>query len=737
MPILKVKLKNCYGIRELDEEFSFDISQNITDKTKTYSIYAPNGAMKSSFAGTFYAIQEVVNGEPRDRIYPERKTECNITWDGAKIAPEKIYVIEPFSEKKIEEPSTGVARLLANGKLKKRYDEEYKKLDIQKNEFVKKLQRISKSTDCESELIATFSKVGDNKTIFEILGNIVQTTAIEKYPTYSFKYNDVFDKAGKVKEFVLKHKGLLQEYANTYDRLLSESNFFSKESSFGTYQANKIQLDIKGGEFFDAGHKFKLKDSDHDIQSQNEFSEVIKKEIDRIITNRESKDAFNKIDSALHGNQGLRNFQSALSRDNVIAAKIIDYDDFRAEVWYGYMSEIIESLHSLVNAYEEIKPEIDKILKEASYEQMLWKDSIDEFNFRFKNLPFRLNITNQRDVILSTKTPVVKFEFDDSYGDDGREAEPVDLVKVLSRGELRALYLLNIIFDVKARQIDNQETLFIIDDIVDSFDYKNKYAIIQYLKDIANVKNFYQIILTHNFDFFRTIESRGVVNYSDCRIAYKCGQITKLKQIINFKKPFDYWKKKLAIDQKMLIASIPFVRNIIEYITSDDCDEYIELTKMLHIKKDSLGLTIGDLNRILIKTFDDISVPSNDSELIYEIIIKNAQDCLRPEVGELELEGKIVLSIAARIVAEKYMRAKISEAALEELEMEKNQTAKMIELYKKENPKATKEILAILDDVILKTPENIHLNAFMYEPIVDMGSDELRELFKTTNETLV
>ena len=27
------------------------------------------------------------------------------------------------------------------------------------------------------------------------------------------------------------------------------------------------------------------------------------------------------------------------------------------------------------------------------------------------------------------------------------------------------------------------------------------------------------------------------------------------------------------------------------------------------------------------------------------------------------------------------------------------------------------------------TPENIHVNAFMYEPIIDMGDDQLRKLY--------
>ena len=47
-----------------------------------------------------------------------------------------------------------------------------------------------------------------------------------------------------------------------------------------------------------------------------------------------------------------------------------------------------------------------------------------------------------------------------------------------------------------------------VDDIADSFDYKNKYAIIEYLKDISQENIFKQIILTHNFDFHRTVSSR-------------------------------------------------------------------------------------------------------------------------------------------------------------------------------------------------------------------------------------
>jgi len=40
----------------------------------------------------------------------------------------------------------------------------------------------------------------------------------------------------------------------------------------------------------------------------------------------------------------------------------------------------------------------------------------------------------------------------------------------------------------------------------------------------------------------------------------------------------------------------------------------------------------------------------------------------------------------------------------------------------------------ILDRVALMTPEHIHINSFMYEPIVDMSDEHLRRLFRDVVE---
>ncbi|WP_440713633.1 hypothetical protein [Gordonia sp. FQ] len=41
----------------------------------------------------------------------------------------------------------------------------------------------------------------------------------------------------------------------------------------------------------------------------------------------------------------------------------------------------------------------------------------------------------------------------------------------------------------------------------------------------------------------------------------------------------------------------------------------------------------------------------------------------------------------------------------------------------------TAESIETLDAVVLMTPENIHVNSFMYEPIIDMSDVALRELY--------
>lgn len=55
-----------------------------------------------------------------------------------------------------------------------------------------------------------------------------------------------------------------------------------------------------------------------------------------------------------------------------------------------------------------------------------------------------------------------------------------------------------------------------------------------------------------------------------------------------------------------------------------------------------------------------------------------------------------------------------------------NQTRELLNGYKQFG---TADSLAILNEVSIMTPENIHLNSFMYEPLLDMDIVELLDLY--------
>ena len=316
------------------------------------------------------------------------------------------------------------------------------------------------------------------------------------------------------------------------------------------------------------------------------------------------------------------------------------------------------------------------------------------------------------------------FTFED--GVEKTSVEKDALMQVLSTGERKALYVLNIIFEVEARIKAKQETIFVVDDIADSFDYKNKYAIIQYLKDISEDPNFYQIILTHNFDFFRTINSR-FVSYSHCLMATKDSTGISLRAASGIKNVFvNDWKPNFFADQRKRIASIPFIRNIIEYTRGDKDPDFIKLTSLLHWKADSATITQADLDAIYNKVFGTTGVSPDGKQLLLDAIHKEGAGCLKAADG-INFENKIVLSIAIRLAAEQFMVAKINDAAFVST-IDSNQTPKLLTKFRSKFS-ADVDTIDGLHQVILMTPENIHLNSFMYEPILDMSDDHLRKLY--------
>jgi hypothetical protein len=259
-----------------------------------------------------------------------------------------------------------------------------------------------------------------------------------------------------------------------------------------------------------------------------------------------------------------------------------------------------------------------------------------------------------------------------------------------------------------------------------SFDYKNKYAIIEYLRDISEEPYFKQLILTHNFEFFRTICSR-FVGYPNCMMASKSDTEIHLNQATGINNPFvKDWKPNFCKDPKKKIASIPFLRNMIEFTRGEKDANFIKLTSLLHWKSDSADITQDDLDATFNSIFACTEKSAEPGKKIMKVLEECADECLAAGEG-INFENKIVLSIAIRIAAEKFMIGKIKDPEFT-AGIKANQTSELFNKYRErfgENG-ASKTLARVL----LMTPESIHLNSFMYEPILDMSDNHLRSLLK-------
>jgi hypothetical protein len=112
---------------------------------------------------------------------------------------------------------------------------------------------------------------------------------------------------------------------------------------------------------------------------------------------------------------------------------------------------------------------------------------------------------------------------------------------------------------------------------------------------------------------------------------------------------------------------------------------------------------------------------------VFDLVEEAAIECLQAADGT-NFENKIVLSIAVRLVAEKHMINAIQNPTFVDA-IKTNQTAQLLREYKRLFSSNKIEEIKVLERVALMTPENIHLNSFMYEPILDMSDEHLRKLY--------
>lgn len=724
MKKLTVSLKNCHGIRRLESTLDFG-------KRRSVAIYAPNGTMKTSFARTF---KDFAAGEPAgDRMFPNRPSECSITDDsGGEVIADDVVVILSYDEE--FGPTESTSTLLVNAALRREYEELHEQLAAVSSDLLDALGRQAQLTGAPARkrqniipMISPTSRDLD-KHFYEQLSALYEVAIQqESAPFAHIWYELIFN--DKVLQ-ILKSPALrdaLADYVTRLDELLRESRFFGPES-FSYYNAEKVSGSLADNGFFAARHALLLQGKDGDqitVSDQSELESLIAQEKQQIAEDTGIRKSLEAVGKALGKNMEARQFHALLLSNPELLPELRDVELLRRKLLTSYVKAQESVCELVVTRYRDTEARDREIARQASTEKTRWKQVIDIFNERF-SVPFTLIAANHDRMVLGQdKFLELDFEFKD--GEERVAVQKGDLLRVLSNGERKALYILNVLFEVEARRASGRQTLFIIDDIAESFDYKNKYAIIQYLKEMTEDEAFRLVILTHNFDFFRTIERRNVVGYPCCLMAERHEEAVRLQQAAGIHNPFiNDFKGRFFTDGAKRIACIPFMRNILEYTKGESDPDYLVLTSLLHWKRDTATITQAALDKIFNQTFGDNRGWVSPSQPVKDLVLAEARMALTAADGA-NFANKIILSIAIRLLAERHMVHAINDPSFTD-GISANQTHELYEAYRSKNL-GSADTMRILDSVVLMTPENIHVNSFMYEPIIDMSDAHLRKLF--------
>ena len=740
MKELRLNLENCYGIQKMNE--NIDYSNN-----NVAIIYAPNGTMKSSLAKTFADLRDRKKVEEKIFGYTSVysvKDESNLPIEG-----DKIIVINPFDENSYDNQGL----LMANETLRKTYLNIHKAIGDKKEYLYAQIKEKMKYSvrsgfNVKKTMLQDWNELSQNEyvclnKIYTLLHNPTMICSLsEDDLDYSVLFND------KVYSLITtgRTSELIGEYEAKYRELVNKS-LYMQQGIIDHNNYSNISSALNTNGFFIANNEVVLKAKDGSasivVKKQKELDDLIKREKDQVLNTKEIKDLFEEINKALIKNKDTQAFNLFLQNHQEIIVEYKDIDLFKKKVWIKAFLSYENLLKELLEDYNKAQIELKKLRDEAKSETTEWKLALNLFKERFF-VPFAIEPSNQEDVILNMELPSFKYIFSDNRGE--KEVSKENLLNVLSTGERRAYYILNMIFQILVAKKQGKECLVIFDDISESFDYKNKYAIIEYISDISEFadtngqKLFKILLLTHNFDFYRTIASRitkrgnSFIAFSDSgEIKFEKGQYTK--------NIFMNYKKRLInnYSDNIMVASIPFVRNLIEFTDGDDNPDYLLLTSVLHYKPNTQTITLDKIQDIFNKYWckkDNLKFAlGRENDLIYDIIMQESVKIT--DMEKLEIENKLILSMAIRLKAELYMKDCIlSELpngvdVINEIYTKKNQSAWLIKTFKKHINDSS---ISILELVSMITPENIHLNSFMFEPILDMSLKQLYKLYKDVNE---
>ena len=718
------KANNIFGIKSLSGAETLG---------KLNVIYAPNGTAKSSIAD---AIKYISVGEPVNDVYGESPSPTyEFDVDGVLISETNLARFNVIKY-------CGVENFDLNN------NNNYSNLVISpsaKSLLASSITSINDSLNkIESILLSSFVKKGKGKgqkfsnslidsllTIAKNIDNITLNFALN-FKTLTKQLGEMITEEDVLNLVNSKGKEILQKpevkssIAN-YASIISKKTI-SKilDSNFDIDKLNSFKKHIIEDDYFDNDKKRQLH-IDNENVDKDVFLSMVEIENKNVYGSNEVKIELDKCKDALNKNAGSAKFSKVLLSKPSLVKHSLDYESFANEMFVTFLGaanvKLIEN--EIVNIKKE-QANISLMESSLSGDDNVLHEIWEKFKSRFKFNKYDLDIKNKFDAITGNDLPmIIKCQ-------PGTNKEITDPALLrFSTGEIRSYYLINLIIEVERAILLNQSFTIILDDAVDSFDYKNKYGIIDYLMEIKDNPNIQIIILTHNFDFYRSSVLSLGKNNTNQYFMYRdnLGNVSlhdvKAKGYYLTVTDFNSWKNT-GSDIKYL-SFIPFLRNVLQLETNSHNSSVADVDKYLHFE---VGVT-DSLDFTIIKPLMDrlsFGLPSsiNVSENYLNKLDTIASNVLIIPIRETDLDLKIVLGLYIRLFLEKFLSERIIKRSGMTPTYGNNyaRTTSLINQAKAAGYLSEEELSVVIEANVI-SPSYIHANSFMYEPLIDIDSSTL------------
>lgn len=709
---LSLNLENCYGIGNLKHDFDFYDDKPII-------IHSSNGTMKTSLCKTFIDIQQ--GKSSKDQIYTNKTTVRHVLLNGKPATSHDIRVFNSYENSSIR---SSFSKIILDNSLKLVYDSTMQaQLALEEDLILKLAKAIGQKPDKTKELlIFAFESNTLNEALmsaFSISKSSLKHGILSKY-----SYKELFDSPIKK---VVSDKTVsdgIKSYTSQYQKILSKSTLFTS-GVFDISNLKNVSTVLSSENYFKGGNRIQLNGNSVLISSDKELKQLIDAELSNISKDPQVKKTFENIVERCGSQKNLEIFFSNIKQDYQLSNLYKDIKKMERMYLSFHLSQYPLDVQTLKTKSKANKSTIRQLINKAKKDIPDWLNTITIFKSRF-SVPYNIEIVNRENAIVGLQEPNIKFTYNQ------REIDEQSLITdVLSSSEKRAYYLLQVLFEIETLKKTNKDILLVFDDIADSFDYTNKYAIIEYLSEFSSFSRFYLMILTHNFDFYRAFGFK-VSTRKNCYFAMKDGSNIIIQNGEYLKNLFQHYKNHIGNDLRIDITVLGFARNLIEYYIDDYSSNtlYQFYTKLLHYRPHSKKIMVNTLYGQYNSQFG-LSLPnSQNNTSVYEIVIDQADLISNELVINQKIEDKILISLGMRLRVEKYLYERI-------LMFDKSIVSSIFNMqlgelfieYKKYYSNRN-DIISLVNQVVILTPYHIHVNSFMFEPMIDVSISTLRNLYK-------